>query len=130
MNENEIGKIVVDSALEVHRALGPGLLESTYETCLRHELTLRNLNIIQQKELPVIYKGLRMDKAYRLDLVIENKVIIEIKAVEELNNIHLAQMLSYLKLSGQKLGYLINFNVKLIKDGIKRVVNNLDIQNA
>lgn len=126
MSEDEIGKIIVDSALEVHKALGPGLLESTYETCLRYELTLRNLKVISQQELPIVYKGLRMDRAYRLDLIIESKVIIEIKAVEELNNIHLAQMLSYLKLSDLKLGFLINFNVKYIKDGIKRVVNNLN----
>lgn len=126
MSEDEIGKIIVDSALEVHKALGPGLLESTYETCLRYELTLRNLKVISQQELPIVYKGLRMDRAYRLDLIIESKVIIEIKAVEELNNIHLAQMLSYLKLSDLKLGFLINFNVKYVKDGIKRVVNNLN----
>ncbi len=125
MTENEIGKIIVDSALEVHKALGPGLLESTYESCLKYELKLRNLDAISQKELPVIYKGFKMEKAYRLDLLVENKVIIEIKAVETLNNIHMAQVISYLKLSDIKLGYLINFNVKLIKDGIKRIVNNL-----
>ncbi len=111
MNEDEIGRIVVDSALEVHKALGPGLLESTYESCLRHELTIRGLNVIAQKELPLMYKGLKMDKAYRLDLLVENSVIIEIKSVDQLNNIHLAQVLSYLKLSNLKLGYLINFNV-------------------
>ena len=125
MDENQIGKIIVDSALEVHKALGPGLLESTYETCLKHELNLRGLKTDSQSELPVIYKGLRMEKGYRLDLIVEDKVIVELKAVETLNNIHLAQVISYLKLSGLKLGYLINFNVKLIKDGIKRVVNNL-----
>ncbi len=125
MTENEIGKIIVDSALEVHKALGPGLLESTYESCLKYELKLRNLDAISQKELPVVYKGLTMEKAYRLDLLIENKVIVEIKSVETLNNIHMAQVISYLKLSDIKLGYLINFNVKLIKDGIKRIVNNL-----
>lgn len=125
MTEDEIGRIIVDSALEVHRALGPGLLESTYETCLRHELNLRNIKVIQQLELPVIYKGLRMDKAYRIDLLLEDKVIIEIKSVEQLNNVHMAQVISYLKLSDLRLGYLINFNVKLIKDGIKRIANNL-----
>lgn len=125
MDENQIGKIIVDSALEVHKALGPGLLESTYETCPKHELNLRGLKTYSQSELPVIYKGLRMEKGYRLDLIVEDKVIVELKAVEALNNIHLAQVISYLKLSGLKLGYLINFNVKLIKDGIKRVVNNL-----
>jgi len=125
MNEDEIGKKIVDSALEVHKALGPGLLESTYESCLRHELSIRGLKVVAQKELPVIYKGLKMDKAYRLDLLIEDKVIIEIKSVDLLNNIHLAQVLSYLKLSDLRLGFLINFNVKLIKDGIKRIANNL-----
>lgn len=125
MTEDEIGKLVVDSALEVHRYLGPGLLESTYESCLKHELIRRKLNVISQKEVPIIYKGLKMDVAYRLDLLIEGKVIIEIKAVEKLNDLHLAQILSYLKLSDLRLGFLINFNVKLIKEGIKRVANNL-----
>ena len=125
MNENEIGKIIVDSAIEVHKTLGPGLLESAYETCLRHELKMRKLDVTAQKELPVIYKGLKMDIAYRLDLLVEKKVIIEIKAVNSLKSIHLAQVMSYLKLSGLKLGYLINFNVNLLKDGIKRVANKL-----
>ncbi len=125
MHEDEIGKIIVNAALQVHKALGPGLLESTYESCLRHELNLNNLKVEFQKGLPVIYKGLKMDIAYRLDLLVEDKVIIEIKSVERLNEIHLAQILSYLKLSDKKLGFLINFNVKLIKDGIKRVANNL-----
>lgn len=125
MHEDDIGRIIVNSALEVHKALGPGLLESTYEACLRHELNLHKLHVEIQKGLPVMYKGLQMDIGYRLDLLVENKVIIEIKAVEALNNIHLAQILSYLKLSDLRLGYLINFNVKLIKDGIKRVANNL-----
>ena len=125
MTEDEIGKIVVNSAFQVHKALGPGLLESAYESCLRHDLILNNLKVEFQKGLPVIYKGLKMDVAYRLDLLIEDKVIIEIKAVERLNEIHMAQVLSYLKLSGLKLAFLMNFNVKLIKDGIKRLANNL-----
>lgn len=125
MTEDEIGKIVVNSAFQVHKALGPGLLESTYESCLRHELNLNNLKVEFQKGLPVIYKGLKMDIGYRLDLLVEDKVIVEIKSVERLNEIHMAQLLSYLKLSNLKLGFLINFNVKLIKDGIKRVANNL-----
>jgi len=125
MTEDEIGKIVVNSAFQVHKALGPGLLESAYESCLRHDLILNNLKVEFQKGLPVIYKGLKMDVAYRLDLLIEDKVIIEIKAVERLNEIHMAQVLSYLKLSGLKLAFLMNFNVKSIKDGIKRLANNL-----
>ena len=125
MTEDEIGKIVVNSAFQVHKALGPGLLESAYESCLRHDLILNNLKVEFQKGLPVIYKGLKMDVAYRLDLLIEDKVIIEIKAVERLNEIHMAQVLSYLKLSGLKLAFLMNFNVKLIKDGIIRLANNL-----
>ena len=125
MTEDEIGKIIVDSALEVHKTLGPGLLESAYQSCLKHELIIRNIGVKSQLELPLIYKGIKVDSAYRLDLLVENKVIIEIKAVDKLNDVHLAQILSYLKLSNLRLGYLINFNVKLIKEGIKRVANNL-----
>ncbi len=125
MNEDQIGRLIVDSSLEVHKILGPGLLESAYENCLKQELSLRNLKVISQKEVPVIYKGIKVDCAYKLDLLIEDKVIIEVKAVEKLNDVHLAQIISYLKLTNLKLGFLINFNVKLIKDGIKRVANNL-----
>ena len=126
MSENEIGRIVVDRALEVHRELGPGLLESTYEACLCHELRTAGLDVEVQKALPVVYKSVRLDCGYRTDLLVEKKVVIEIKAVEALNDVHLAQILTYLKLSGCKLGYLINFNVKRVKDGIKRVVNRLE----
>jgi GxxExxY protein len=130
LSENEIGGIVVDRALQVHRELGPGLLESAYEACLCHELRAAGLTVEEQKALPVIYKGLRLDCGYRMDLFIENKVVVEIKSVEALNEVHLAQVLTYLKLSDCKLGYLINFNVKRVKDGIKRVVNKLsDNQN-
>lgn len=125
MTENEIGKIIVDRALRVHQALGPGLLESTYEACLKYELSQAGLIVESQKVLPVVYQEVKLDCGYRIDLLVENKIVIEIKSVEALNDIHLAQILTYLKLSGCKLGYLINFNVKLIKDGIKRVVNNL-----
>ena len=125
MTENEIGKIVVNCAFKVHQTLGPGLLESTYEACLHYELTQANLNVETQKALPVVYNDVKLECGYRIDLLVENKVIIEIKSVEALNDVHLAQILTYLKLSGCKLGYLINFNVRLIKDGIRRVVNNL-----
>ena len=125
MTENEIGEIIVDRALKVHKALGPGLLESTYEACLKYELIQSGLLVEQQKSLPVIYNDVKLDCGYRIDLLVENKVIIEIKSVEALNNVHMAQIITYLKLSGCKLGFLINFNVALIKDGIRRVVNHL-----
>ena len=125
MTENEISQIVFNSALKVHRALGPGLLESAYEECLFYELNLLDIKVERQKSLPLMYKEVKMDIGYRLDLIVNDKVIIEIKAVEALNEVHLAQLLTYLKLTDCKLGMLINFNVKLIKNGIKRVVNNL-----
>ncbi|MBG7610751.1 GxxExxY protein, partial [Polaribacter sp. BAL334] len=114
-----------DCSLKVHKALGPGLLESAYEECLFYELRKRNLNVEKQKPLPLIYEEVKLDVGYRLDLFVENKVIIELKSVENLTDVHLAQILTYLKLSDCRLGLLINFNVALIKYGIKRVVNNL-----
>lgn len=125
MNENEIGDIVLGGAMKVHSALGPGLLESAYEICLAHEITKQGLSIKQQVLLPVQYNGLKLDAGYRLDLLVHNKVIVELKAVEKLLPIHMAQLLSYLKLSGCSLGYLLNFNVVHMKDGIKRIVNKL-----
>jgi GxxExxY protein len=125
MTENEISKIVFDSALKVHKSLGPGLLESAYEECLYYELKKHNLIVQKQKPLPLIYEDVKMEIGYRVDIIIENKVILEIKSVDALNDIHLAQILTYLKLADCKLGMLINFNVILIKDGIRRVVNNL-----
>jgi GxxExxY protein len=125
MTENEISKIVFNCALKVHKALGPGLLESAYEECLFYELKKEKVFVERQKALPLIYKEVKMDIGYRVDLIIDNKVIIEIKSVESINDVHLAQVLTYLKLSNCKLGMLINFNVKLIKYGFKRVVNNL-----
>ncbi|NOX85687.1 MAG: GxxExxY protein [Chlorobi bacterium] len=125
MNENEISRVIVGCALKVHKALGPGLLESAYEECLFYELDKEGLIVQKQKPLPLVYEDVKLDVGYRVDLLVENKVIIEIKAVEELNDVHLAQVLTYLKLSGCKLGLLINFNVALIKHGIRRVVNNL-----
>ena len=122
MHENEIGTILLDAAFQVHKELGPGLLESTYEACLSYEASERGLFIETQLPLPVIYKEVKLECGYRIDLRAEKKVIVEIKAVEALNDVHLAQVLTYMKLSGCKLGYLVNFNVKQLKDGIKRIV--------
>jgi len=125
MTENEISKVIFDAALKVHKSLGPGLLESSYEECLFYELNKTGLFVEKQKPLPLIYEEVRLDVGYRIDLFVEKKVIIEIKAVETFNDIHLVQVLTCLKLSDCKLGLLINFNVTLIKDGFKRVVNKL-----
>ncbi|MFY8187295.1 MAG: GxxExxY protein [Flavobacterium sp.] len=123
MTENEISKIVFDSALKVHQNLGPGLLESAYEECLFYELCKTGLLIEKQKPLPLVYEEVKLEIGYRIDIMIENKFIIEVKAVDALNDIHLAQVLTYLKLSNCKLGLLINFNVTLIKNGIRRIIN-------
>ncbi|MBC7652677.1 MAG: GxxExxY protein [Deinococcales bacterium] len=123
MTENELSKIVFDAGLKVHKALEPGLLESAYEECLFFELVNLDLKVEKQKVLPLIYGTARLDVGYRVDILIEDKLIVEIKSVDALNQIHLAQVLTYLKLSGCKLGLLINFNTLLFKDGIKRVIN-------
>jgi len=125
MTENEISEKIIGCAIQVHRELGPGLLESSYEECLHFELLQSGLFVEKQKALPLVYKEVKLDCGYRLDMMVENKVIIEVKSVEMLNDIHLAQVLTYLKLSKCKLGLLMNFNVVLLKDGIKRVVNKL-----
>src|SRR5678815_203505 len=116
MHENEIGTLILDAAFKVHRELGPGLLESTYEACLHYECIQGGLLVEPQILLPVVYKQVKLECGYRIDLRAERKVIVEIKSVEALNDVHLAQGFTYLKLSGCKLGYLINFNVKQIKD--------------
>ena len=113
---------VVDAALEVHKALGPGLLESAYEACLVHELSARNVAARRQVALPVHYKGVRIDAGYRLDLVVDEAVVVEIKAVDTLTRLHEAQVLTYLRLSGFRAGLLINFNVRLLRDGLRRFV--------
>ena len=123
MKENELSKIVVNCAYKVHKSLGPGLLESAYEECLFYELKKYDLVVEKQKPLPLIYEEVKLDIGYRLDIIIENKFIVEIKSVEALNDVHLAQLLTYLKLSDCKLGLLINFNVKLLKEGVRRVIN-------
>ena len=121
---NQLTETIIGAAIEVHRALGPGLLESAYEACLAFELTQRGLKVEQQKPLPIIYREVNLDCGYRLDLLVEDAVIVEIKAVARLAPIHQAQLLSYLKLSGCKVGLLLNFNVEIMKSGIRRVVNN------
>ena len=123
-NLNQLSGSIITAAINVHRQLGPGLLESAYEACLVYELSLQSLKVEQQKPLPVKYKTVELDCAYRLDLLVNNSVIVEIKAVEKLLPIHSAQLLSYLKLSNCQLGLLINFNSVLLKDGLKRIVNN------
>jgi GxxExxY protein len=117
---NQITEAIIGAAIEVHRVVGPGLLESAYEECLCHELSLRGIPFQRQVPLPVNYKGVRLDCGYRLDLVVAGQVIVELKAVEMLQPIHEAQLLTYLKLSRHKIGLLINFNVPLLKDGIVR----------
>lgn len=123
MQINEISGQIVDAAIKVHSALGPGLLESAYEACLAYELRKRGLSARTQVEQPVYYDGVRIDVGYRLDLLVEESVIVELKSVERVTPLHQAQLLSYLKLSGLKVGLLINFNVVLLKDGIQRMVN-------
>lgn len=118
---DQLTSTIIGAAIEVHRTLGPGLLESAYEVCLAYELNLRDLKVIRQQLLPIIYKGIKLDCDYRLDLLVEDEVIIEVKSVKDLTLVHEAQLLSYLKLLGRGRGLLINFNVHLLKDGIRRL---------
>jgi GxxExxY protein len=122
MTTNEITHEIISVAMEVHMRLGPGLLESAYEECLLHELHLRNLKVDRQKGLPVVYKEVKLDCGYRLDLLVEGRVIVELKSVENLAPIHEAIILTYLRLSGHKTGLLINFNVTVLKDGVRRFI--------
>ncbi len=122
MEFDQLSNRVIGCAIEVHRYLGPGLLESTYEQCLAHELTRNSINIELQLALPVHYKDVRLDCGYRIDILIEKQLIVELKSVEEIRGIHEAQLLTYMKLAGVKTGLLINFNVTKLKDGIKRFV--------
>ena len=122
MNKNEISGAVVDAAMKIHSALGPGLLESAYAACLKHELIKRGLRVSCEVPLPVVYDGVRLDAGYRLDMVVEDTVVVELKAIEALAPIHQAQIISYLKLSGKPIGLLINFHSLHLKDGIKRFV--------
>lgn len=125
MTENEIAKIIVDICFKIHKTLGPGLLESVYEEVLCYELMKNNLSFTRQQGLPVVYEQVQLDIGFRADIIVENKVILELKSVEKLAPVHPKQLLTYLKLTGHKLGLLINFNEALMKDGIKRIVNNL-----
>jgi GxxExxY protein len=126
MNINHLTGEVIGAAIEVHKHLGPGLLESAYEECLCHELGLRKITYERQKLLPINYKMVRLDCGYRLDVVVEGNIILELKSCENIEDIHKAQLLTYLRLSGLKLGLILNFNVPIMKEGIVRVVNNLE----
>ncbi len=121
-NEERIGKCIVEAALTVHRALGPGLLEHIYETCFCHELKKRGLSFQRQMAVPIIYDGIKFEEGLRLDVLVEESVICELKAVETMNSIYPAQLLTQLKLTGKRLGFLINFNTRLIKQGIQRII--------
>lgn len=122
---NKITETIIGAAITVHRTFGPGLLESAYEACMVFDLMQEGLKVEQQKPLPVVYRGVKLECGYRLDLRVEDEVIVEIKSIEKLLPIHKAQLMSYLKLSGCKVGLLINFNVEVLRNGIQRVVNNL-----
>ncbi len=123
MTENEVSEKIIGCAIEVHKSLGPGLLESAYLECLFYELQSFGLKVEKQRALPLVYKEIKLDAGYRLDLIVEDKVIIEVKSVEALNDVHIAQVLTYLKLSGCKVGLLMNFNVLRLVEGLKRLVN-------
>ena len=125
MTENQISRIVIGKAIEIHRSLGPGLLESAYRECLAYELLNEGLKIEKEKPMPIIYKDIKLNHGYRLDLLVENTLVIELKAVDTIIDVHSAQILTYIKLGGYKLGLLINFNVILLKDGVRRFVNHL-----
>jgi len=121
--ENELSNIILGCAIEVHKQLGPGLLESAYQECLQYELLKAGLEVVKEKPMPIIYKDVKLDHGYRIDLLVNNKVVIEIKTVEQFTDVHTAQVLTYLKLGNYKLGLLLNFYVTTMKNGIKRVVN-------
>ena len=123
---NKLSSIIIGAAIEVHKALGPGLLESAYEGCICHELSLGGLSLEKQKPLAVRYKGINLDCGYRLDVVVEDAIILELKSCEKIDPIHKAQLLTYLKLSGSRLGLLLNFNVTLMREGIVPIVNELE----
>ena len=123
--ENELSNIIIGEAIYIHKTLGPGLLESVYKECLYYRLIKKELNVIKERAVPLVFEEIKMECGYRADLIVENKVIVEIKCVDVLADINKAQVLTYLRLTNFKLGLLINFNVVLLKDGIKRIVNNL-----
>ena len=125
MHENEISGIIIDCAYKIHKTLGPGLLESVYCAALTYELRKRGLNVVTEQAIPVVYEDVKLEVGFRADLIVENKVVIEVKSIEAIAPVHSKILLTYLRLTEKKLGLLINFNVALIKDGIKRVVDNL-----
>jgi len=125
VTENEIATQIVDAAFKIHTTLGPGLFESVYETILAQELTNRRLAVVRQQPIPVVWENVHLDAGFRADLIVESKVIVEIKSIETIAPVHRKQLLTYLRLSGKRLGLLINFDTELIKEGIARVVNNL-----
>jgi len=125
MDENEIGKIAVDSAVQIHRELGPGLLETVYEIVLARELERRGLKIKRQVSVPIVYRDIRFDEGFRADILVEDKVILELKSLDQIAKVHSKQVLTYLRLTGLRLGFLLNFGSPLMKDGISRVVNGL-----
>lgn len=126
MDINQLSSKIIGAAIKVHKALGPGLLESAYEECLSHEITIQGFSIERQKPLPIRYRGIKLDCGYRLDVVVENAIILELKACEKIEPIHKAQLLTYLKLSGLHLGLILNFNVPVMRDGTVRIVNELE----
>ena len=121
---NEITGKIIEFSIKVHKSLGPGMLEGAYEICLTHELVKHGFKVERQKKLPIVYDGIRLDAGYRLDLLVNDAVIVEVKAVQRIHPIHEAQLLSYLRMTDRKLGVVINFNMKMLRDGVKRVVNN------
>lgn len=125
MDENAIGKQLVDAAVQIHRELGPGLLETVYEVVLARELESRGLRVRRQVSVPIVYRGVRFEEGFRADVIVEDKVIVELKSVEQLSKVHSKQVFTYLKLTGLKLGFLLNFGTNLMKDGIERIVNGL-----
>lgn len=125
MTENEISNIIIGLGIEIHKALGPGLLESAYQECLFYKLIEEGLDVEKEKSMPLVYEDVKLDCGYRIDLLVENKVVVEVKCVSILTDLHLAQTLTYMKLGNFKLGLLINFKTLLLKDGIKRVVNSM-----
>lgn len=123
MTENELATVVIGHAIEVHRTLGPGLLESAYRECLYFDLIQSGLYVEKEKPMPIVYKDVKLDHGYRIDLLVENKLVLELKTVEFFTDVHTAQVLTYLRLGNYKLGLLINFHVRLLRDGIKRIIN-------
>lgn len=123
MIEDEISNIIIGCAIDVHRAFGPGLLESAYRECLYYDLNGKGLLVVREKPMPIVYKDIKLDHGYRMDLLVENKVVVELKRVETINEVHIAQLLTYLKLGDYRLGLIINFQTKLLKQGIKRIIN-------